>query len=151
MSLNWTQEWDPFQELERLKEEMDRLFEWISPFRSVREEVYPRVNIGQDAEKVWVYIFAPGIDPQTLDLSLERNLLSISGERKVDSALKVKEVTPENFVRKERFEGRFSRVISLPESVDPNQVEAEYRNGIIVVKIGKKEEHKAKKIQVKSV
>ncbi len=151
MPLNWTWEWDPFQEFERLREEMDRLFEWVSPFRAVRgEEVFPRINIGEAPDKVWVYIFAPGVDPKKVDLSLEGNLLSISGERKAEEALKVEEVKPERYVRQERFSGRFSRVVSLPESVDPSQVEAEYKNGLIVVQVGKKEERKAKKIEVKA-
>ncbi len=151
MPLNWTWEWDPFREFERLQEELDRLFEWVSPFRPLRgEEVYPRINVGEAPDKVWVYIFAPGLDPKEVELSLEGNLLSISGERKAEAALGVEEIKPERFARRERFSGRFSRVISLPESVDPAQVEAEYRNGIIVVKIGKKEERKAKKIEVKT-
>lgn len=151
MSLNWTWEWDPFREFERLQEELDRLFEWMSPFRPLRgEEVYPRINVGEAPDKVLVYIFAPGVDPKSVELSLEDNLLSISGERKAEEALGVEEVKPERFARRERFSGRFSRVISLPESVDPEQVEAEYRNGIIVVSIGKKEAHKTKKIEVKA-
>lgn len=151
MPLNWTWEWDPFREFERLQEELDRLFEWVSPFRPLRgEEVYPRINVGEAPDKVLVYIFAPGVDPKSVELSLEGNLLSISGERKAEELLGVEGVKPERFARRERFSGKFSRVISLPESIDPAQVEAEYRNGIIVVKVGKKEERKAKKIEVKT-
>jgi len=150
MALNWAVEWDPFREFERLQEELDRLFEWVSPFRTLRgEEVYPRINVGETPEEVLVYIFAPGVDPKSVELSLEGNLLSVSGERRAEEALGVGEVKPERFVRQERFSGKFSRVISLPESVDPEQVEAEYRNGLIVVRIGKKAERRARKIEVK--
>ncbi len=151
MALNWTWDWDPFREFERIQEELDRLFDWVSPFRPLRgEEFYPRINVGEAPDKVLVYIFAPGIKPEDVELSLEGNLLSVSGERKAEDALGIEDVRPERFARRERFSGRFSRVLSLPESVDPSQVEAEYKNGIIVVKIGKKEERKAKKIQVKA-
>ena len=151
MASNWTMDWDPFREFERLQEELDRLFDWMSPFRPLRgEEVYPRINVGQAPDKVLVYIFAPGLDPKKIELSIEGNLLSLTGERKAEEALGVEEAQPERFVRRERFSGRFSRVISLPESVDPAQVEAEYRNGLIVVSIAKKEAQKAKKIEVKT-
>ena len=151
MAINWTMEWDPFREFERLQEELDRLFDWMSPFRPLRgAEVYPRINVGEAPDKVLVYVFAPGLDPKKIELSIEGNLLSLTGERKAEEALGVEEAQPERFVRRERFSGRFSRVISLPESVDPAQVEAEYRNGIIVVSIAKKEAQKAKKIEVKT-
>ena len=151
MAINWSWEWDPFREFERLQEELDRLFEWVSPFRTLRgEEVYPRINVGETENEVLVYIFAPGIDPAKIDLSLEGNILSISGERSAEEALGVEEVRPERYVRRERFSGRFSRVISLPESVDPSEVTAEYKNGIIVVRIGKKAERRGRKIEVKA-
>ncbi len=149
MSINWT--WDPFEEFERIRAELDRLLEWASPVRSIRgEEIYPRINVGESAEEVLVYIFAPGVDPGKVELSLEGNVLSVSGERDSEAELGVKEVRPERFLRQERFSGKFSRVLTLPESVDPEKVEAEYRNGIILVRIGKKAERRARKIEVKA-
>ena len=154
MPINWGLDFlDPFREFERLQEEMDRLLEWASPFipvRSVARGAFPVINIGETNDSVLVYLFAPGIDPAKIDLSIEGNILSVSGERDASSALKVEKVDPSRYYRQERFSGRFTRAVTLPESIDPSQVEATYQNGIITVRIAKKEEKKARKIEVKA-
>ncbi len=153
MPINWGFLMDPFREFDRLQQELDRLMEMTRPFvpiRSVATGTFPVINIGETNDNILVYIFAPGVDLEKIDLSIEGNLLSISGERDASKALKVEKVEPERFYRQERFSGRFTRVVSLPESIDPNQVEASYQNGIIKVKIAKKEEKKARRIQVKA-
>ncbi len=153
MPINWGFWMDPFREFDRLQQELDRLMEMTRPFvpiRSVATGTFPVINIGETNDNILVYIFAPGVDLEKIDLSIEGNLLSISGERDASKALKVEKVEPERFYRQERFSGRFTRVVSLPESIDPNQVEASYQNGIIKVKIAKKEEKKPRRIQVKA-
>ena len=153
MPINWSLLSDAFREFDRLQQELDRLFELTRPFspiRSVARGSFPVINIGETNDNVLVYIFAPGINLEKVDLSIEGNLLSISGERDASEALKLENIEPERYDRQERFSGKFTRVISLPESIDPNQVEATYQNGIIKVKIGKKEEKKARRIQVKA-
>src|SRR5579872_622717 len=104
-----------FDELWRLQQEVDELFgSWSSPLgiRSLPRGSFPAVNVGQTAERVDVYLFAPGIDPKSLDISIQQNLLTVSGKRE----LKTDEQT--EFYRQERFSGEFRRVISLPEEVD---------------------------------
>ncbi len=153
MPINWGFWMDPFREFDRIQQELDRLFEMTKPFipiRSVARGTFPVINVGETNDSVLVYIFAPGVEPDKIDLSIEGNLLSISGERDAAKALKLEKVEPERYYRQERFSGKFTRVISLPESIDPNQVEATYQNGIIKVKIAKKEEKKARRIQVKA-
>ncbi len=153
MSLNWNLWSDPFREFDRLQQEIDRLLELTKPFipiRAVERGAFPIINVGETNDNVLVYIFAPGLDLEKVDLSIEGNLLSISGERDSSAALKLENIEPERYYRRERFSGKFTRVISLPESVDPQQVEAVYQNGIIKVKIAKKEEKKPRKIQVKA-
>ncbi|NPB09293.1 MAG: Hsp20/alpha crystallin family protein [Thermodesulfobacteria bacterium] len=125
-----------------------------SPFIPIRAAVargtFPVINIGETSDSVLVYLFAPGIELDKIDLSIEGNILSISGERDATKALKVENVDPARYYRQERFSGRFTRAVTLPDSIDPSQVEATYQNGIIKVKIGKKEEKKARRIEVKA-
>ncbi len=154
MPLNWGVDlFDPFREFERLQQEMDRLLELASPFipvRAVARSTFPIINIGETNDSIIVYLFAPGVDASKIDLSIEGNILSISGERKAEDALKLEQVDPNRYYRQERFSGRFTRAVTLPESIDPTQVEATYQNGIIKVKIAKKEEKKARRIEVKA-
>lgn len=114
---------------------------WESGIRSAAGAAYPPINIGGSPEQVDVYVFAAGIDPDSLDVSLRQNLLTISGERQQEDA-------SENFYRRERFHGQFQRVITLPEDVDPDQVEARYRNGVLQVSIKRRESAKPRQIEV---
>lgn len=88
-------------------------------------------------------MFAPGLDTSTLDLSIQRNLLTISGERKAQLPAAKAQV----YLR-ERFSGAFRRVISLPDDVDPDRVNAAYRNGVLSIAIAKHETAKPRQIQV---
>ncbi len=141
---------DPFADLERMRAEMERLFNFAAPMGNIRGAIagtFPPISVGETPENVIVYIFAPGIDPDALDLTLEKGILTIAGER--DTTKDVGEnPDPQGYHRRERFSGKFRRIISLPESVDPNKVTAKYSNGILHVTIGKREEEKAKKIEV---
>jgi HSP20 family protein len=104
---------------------------------------YPQVNMGVTDKSVEVYLFAPGMDSSALDVSLEKNLLSVSGERNPQ------ESDDENAInRRERFAGRFKRVITLPEDVDPDKTEAVYRDGVLHISVAKKEEAQPRKIKI---
>ncbi len=150
----WFNFGDPiWREFDKMQKEIEELFDFSSPFRNINglvREQFPAINIGETSDNVIVYILAPGIDPSKLDLTIEKNILTISAERDAyDIGEDIdKEKLAKNYNRQERFNGKFKRVISLPETVDPNKVNAEYKNGILVVTIGKKEEDKSKKIQV---
>src|SRR6202044_2796918 len=101
----------------------DELFGgWSSPsgIRSAPRGSFPGVNVGQTPERVDVYLFAPGIDPKSLDVSIQQNLLTVSGRRD----LRIEEDA--DYYRQERFSGEFRRVISLSEDVDPERVQAKY-------------------------
>ena len=137
--------WDDFQRLQR---EMDELFNrgWgRTSIRATTVGAFPAVNVGVTPDAVHVYAFAPGLDTNALDLSIERNLLTISGERKVAEPATETEAS---YYLQERFTGAFRRVISLPEGVNPEQVNAVYRNGVLSITIGKQETAKARQIQV---
>jgi HSP20 family protein len=137
--------WDDFQRLQR---EMDELFNrgWgRTSIRATTVGAFPAVNVGVTSDAVHIYAFAPGLDTKALDLSIERNLLTISGERKV---VEPAAETEASYYLRERFTGAFRRVISLPEGANPEQVNAVYRNGVLSITIGKQETAKARQIQV---
>ena len=135
-----------FDDFGRLEREMDALFgrsPWPASIRSVAQGAYPPVNVGASPEAVNVYLFAAGLDPKSVDISLQRNLLTVSGQREVT----VREQA--NYYRRERFVGDFRRVITLPEDVDPDRVEAHYRDGVLQINVQRREAAGPRQIQVK--
>ncbi len=137
-----------FEDLRRIQREMDDLFgfgqQLSTGIRSPQPGAFPPVNIGSTDESVDVYLFAPGLDPKSMDISIQQNLLTISGKREG-----VKEVENTNFYRRERFSGTFKRVITLPDDVDPENVDATYKEGVLHVQVQRKESSKPRLIQVK--
>ena len=135
-----------FDDLRRMQREMDEMFApraWPAAIRSVARGTYPPINIGATPKSVDVYLFAAGLDPKTLDISLQQNLLAIAGERQA--------APPENveYYRQERFSGAFRRVITLPEDVDPDKVDAHYAEGILHVSMPRREASLPRQIEVK--
>jgi HSP20 family protein len=127
---------------------MNRLFrESYSP--EVPEEALtttnfvPPVDIYEDEHNITLKIDAPGIDEKDIDVRIEGNTLTVHGERKIE-----KEEKEENFRRVERQYGEFTRSFTLPSSVDPGQVNANYDNGVLKIALAKKAEAKPKQIQV---
>lgn len=142
---------DPlWNQFDRMQREIEQLFDLTAPLGHIRGVVpgtFPAVNIGETSESVIVYILAPNIDPSKTDLTMEKNILSVSAERDTNGELG-EGIQPQGYHRRERVTGRFRRVISLPEGLDANSVRAQYSNGILIVTIGKREEEKARKIKV---
>jgi HSP20 family protein len=135
-----------FSEVRRLEQELDDLLgggtSWSSSIRSLPPGTFPAINVGSTDDQVTVYVFAPGIDPRSLDIQMQQNLLSISGKR---------EETPEKgatFYRQERFRGEFRRALTLPEDVDPEKVEAKYRDGIVEITVQRREAAKPRQISI---
>jgi len=134
-----------FDELQRMEQQMDELFgRWDAPagIRSVSRGTFPPTNVGATSKAVDVYLFAPGVDPKGLDISIQQNLLLVSGVRRLPVDEKA------TYYRKERFEGEFRRVITLPEDVDPDSVEAKYRDGVLQISLQRKEAARPRQIQV---
>lgn len=135
-----------FDQFRRMEQEMDELFgRWPLPagIRSVAQGTYPPINVGSTPEKVDIYLFAAGLDPKGLDISIQQNLLTVSGERRLPVNDNV------NYYRQERFNGEFRRVITLPEGVDPDRVEARYRDGVLHLTVPRHETAKPRQIEVK--
>lgn len=137
---------DVFDQLERMRRQMDQMFGGRGGpmgIRSVAAGTYPAINVGASAEQVDVYVFAAGMDSTDLDITLEQNLLTISGERKVEPPEEAE------IYRRERFSGAFRRVITLPEDVDAENVTAAYDDGVLHIAVQRREVVKPRKIDVK--
>jgi HSP20 family protein len=137
-----------FADFDRLQSEMDRLFGTIGTPTSIRSRgrgAFPAVNIGSTEETVEVVALLPGVDPAKLELSIDKGLLLISGERR--SSLP-EDQAPASIYARERFSGPFKRVITLPEDADPQRVDASCRDGVLHVRVQKRESSKPRRIQV---
>jgi len=137
----------PFEELERMKRQVDRLSEGFTGrlFGEPTAGVFPLINLTEDHDNYYVRAELPGIKAEDLDLSVTGNNLSIAGERKL-----LPEDENENYHRREREAGKFSRVISVPAQVDTTKVEAHSEDGILTVVLPKAESAKPKQITVKA-
>ncbi len=113
--------------------------------RSVAYGAFPEINVGRTAESVEVFAFAPGIDASSLEVTLERNVLKLSGMRA--SGIPGRESKVQLYAN-ERPEGRFSRTVSLPDDIDPLKVAAKYRDGVLRISIGLSAAAQPKRITV---
>ena len=139
--------WPTFNRLTDLRDEIDRLFE--SPLTelartpSVFSGWTPAIDLYEDKDSVVVKAELPGMKKEDIEVTLHEGTLSLSGERKSE-----KKVEDADVYRAERFYGRFQRTISLPTPVAADKVTAEYKDGILTVKLPKTEEAKPKQINV---
>ncbi len=138
---------DVFAELDRLQREMQQAFETGPSIRGIGRGGFPALNVGNTPQSVELYAFAPGLDPASIEVNLERGVLTISGERAAD--------LPEEGDKKasvhinERFAGPFRRVVSLPEDdVNPSGVSAEYKNGVLHVSVKRREAPQPRRISI---
>ena len=139
---------DPFSELERLQQQLEQVFRPTGTPMSIRgaaRGAFPAINVGSTPDSVEVLVFAPGIDAQALQLTVDKGLLVISGERKADAQ---PEPGRASVHARERFAGTFRRVVSLPDDADPAQVEASYRDGLLRVAIAKRESSRPRQIAI---
>jgi len=143
--------WEPFRELTAMQDRMNRmnrLFRESNSSESPEEALTttgfaPPVDIYEDEHTITLKLEIPGIDEKDIDVRIENNTLTVHGERKIE-----KEEKEENFRRVERQYGIFTRSFTLPSSVDPGQVSADYAKGVLNIKLAKKAEAKPKQIKV---
>lgn len=134
-----------FEEIDRLQREMQQVFETGPSIRGVGRGGFPALNVGSTPQSVELYAFMPGLDPDGIEVNLERGVLTIAGERR-DSLPDDKDTATVHV--NERFSGRFRRVMSLPDDVDPNSVEADYRDGVLHVSVKRQEAAQPRRIAV---
>jgi HSP20 family protein len=137
---------EPFRGLSTLQDQFNRLFN--ESFRTHSEESAltswaPAVDIYETPNELVLKADLPDVSEKDIDVRVENNLLTIRGERKFE-----KSVSEENFLRVERTYGSFSRSFSLPNTVNPETIGAEYKNGVLTVTLPKREESKPRQVKV---
>jgi HSP20 family protein len=138
--------WDPFREMTNLQSTLNRI---LSPEGNQNDELMtsgtfiPPVDIYEDEHSFKLQVEVPGLSEKDIDIRLENNTLTLRGERKFESEQK-----EENFRRVERRYGSFVRSFTLPNSVDAENVSAQYENGVLNIQLAKKAEAKPKQIKV---
>ena len=142
--------WDwrsPFEELEQMRSRMDRLSEGLSrgSWREPTAGVFPLMNVTEDKDNYYLRAELPGIGAEELDISVTGDTLSLSGERKMAA-----EDEQAKYHRRERDAGKFNRIVSLPDQIDTQKVEARCADGILTVILPKAEAVKPKQITVKT-
>jgi len=136
---------DVFADLARLQREMQQAFDSSPSIRGFGRGGFPALNVGGTAQSVEIYAFAPGLDPQKIEINIDRGVLTIEGERAPSLPSDDKSAVHIN----ERFSGRFRRVVSLPDDLDPDTVSARYRDGVLNLSIRRHESTLPRRIEVK--
>ena len=134
---------DLFAELDRLQHDLQTAFDISPSIRGLGRGSFPAVNVGSTPHSVEIYAFAPGLDPTTIDVQLDKGVLTIAGER--NPVKRPEKATPHI---DERFAGRFRRVISLPDDVDADGVSARYRDGLLHISVRRQEASQPRRITV---
>ena len=140
--------YDPFRELRGLQDEMTRLFTGVVPAGFNREEMThgawaPSVDIFEDKDRLILEAELPGMSRDDFDISVENNVITLKGERKFE-----KKTDGDNYHRVERSYGAFTRSFTLPQTVTADGATADFENGVLRVSLPKREETKARKIEI---
>jgi HSP20 family protein len=136
---------DMFAEMDRLQREMQQAFDLSPNIRGFARNGFPALNVGGTPQTLEIFAFAPGVEPSTLEVHLERGVLTIAGERK--SPLPPPDTKAAVHIN-ERFAGRFRRVITLPDDADPEGVDAKLRDGVLHVKVQRRAASQPRRIAV---
>lgn len=134
-----------FDEFRRMEQDIDQLLgrgSMPAGIRSAARGTFPATNVGATSDAVSVYLFAPGVDPKNVNLQIQQNLLLVSGERRLPVHEKA------TYYRQERIGGQFRRVITLPDDVDPDRVDAKYRDGILHIVLQRRAAPQPRRIDV---
>ncbi|MGD8531622.1 MAG: Hsp20/alpha crystallin family protein [Syntrophobacterales bacterium] len=133
-------------ELERMRREMDRIWDRFSQEPSTYEQHWnPSLDLMETEASLVAEVEVPGINPDDIDISVTSDMLTVTGEKKREPGVQGK-----NYHFMERAYGRFSRSIPLPTAVNPDRVEARYKDGILTIAMGKSGAAKSKRIEVKT-
>jgi HSP20 family protein len=139
--------WDPFREVATLQDRMNRMFNdqfgALTRDESLTGSFVPPVDVYEDENSIQVRLEVPGVEEKDIDIQLENNVLTIRGERKFE-----KEEKEENFHRIERRYGSFTRSFTMPSTVNPEAVQADYDKGVLKIQLPKRAEAKPKQIKV---
>ena len=143
--MNIVRGYNPFAELEELREQFSKLLN-VQESQTRDIAFVPTVNTREADDAYYIEVDLPGVEKENININVDENTLTISGERKVKDEHK-----EDNFYKVESVYGKFERSFSLPEDVDTDKIEAEHKNGVLEIKIPKvaKVEKTPKKIEIK--
>lgn len=136
---------DLFAELDRFQRDIEQALDFGPSIRGLGRGGFPALNMGATPRSVEVYAFVPGLEPDSIDVQLESGVLTIAGERADDLSTQAQQATVQI---NERFAGRFKRVVSLPDDVDADAVNAQYRDGMLHVSIARRQPPPPRQISV---
>jgi HSP20 family protein len=134
--------WDPFADLSRIQRRLETKY---FATRGAAAGFAPAVDIHEDAEALVLRAELPGVKREDIEIDVEANVLTVKGERKLEA-----EPQDRRYHRVERPHGAFARQFQLPNNVDASQIDAQLADGVLTVKLPKKQEQKSRKIEVKS-
>lgn len=139
--------WSPLHEMDEIRSEMNRLFDYAfggQNSNGLLESVWaPAVDVIQEADRFVIHADLPGMKREDIDITMNGNTLSVSGEKKFEN-----ETKEGSYFRSERYSGRFHRSIEMPHSIDANRIEASYKDGVLTISLPKSEEARPKQIKV---
>ncbi|MDB5731284.1 MAG: heat shock protein Hsp20 [Variovorax sp.] len=136
---------DVFAELDRLQRDMQQALDLSPTIRGIGRGGFPALNVGGTPQSVELYAFAPGLEPASIEVNLDRGVLTVAGERA--STLPAPDAQAAVHIN-ERFAGRFRRVVSLPEDADPDAVSADYRDGVLHISVKRRASAQPRRISV---
>jgi HSP20 family protein len=138
----------PFRDFERMRRDMDRLWDSFFERGTLRGEEagewLPSLDVAETKNEIVVKAEVPGLEPKDIDISVSDGLLTIKGEKKQE-----REEKEENYHLVERSYGTFTRSIRLPNEVQSDKINASYKNGVLKVVLPKSEEAKKKEVKIK--
>ena len=145
--MNAITHWDPFRGLTSLQDQVNRLFDGaFTQGRSSQADLAtwaPAVDIYESQNELVAQVDLPGVEEKDIDIRLENNMLTIRGERKFE-----KSVNEDSYLRVERAYGSFTRTFSLPNTVNPESIHANYAHGVLTIHMPKREESKPKQVRI---
>jgi HSP20 family protein len=137
------QRWDPFQELRQMDDTMNRLWRGYRGSSSGTEDWNIAMDVVQRPDEILVKASIPGVKPETIDLAIEDDVLTLRAERKPEF-----EDDKSIYLIQERATGSFYRALRLPDTVDANKIQSTYENGVLTISLPKAEEKKKKQIKI---
>ena len=145
-----SQRWDPIRDLMALQDRMNQLFEDASERRAHAgtdtsegmrtSEWVPAADVYEEAEGYVLALDLPGVERSDLEIDMEDHQLTVKGVRSARGQIEH---------RRERPQGKFSRSFSVPASVDRERIAAEYKDGVLYLRLGKRSEPKAQRVEIK--
>ena len=139
------QRWEPFRELRRVDDTLARHFRDVRSTNGLAGAWPAPLDVAHEGDSVVVKASIPGVKPDDVEVTIEDGRMTIAGETAGEN-----EDRQGGYVIRERRAGKFYREIRLPETVDADQAESSYENGVLTVTLPKQESKKAKKVEVKA-